>query len=715
MRTKTKIENEQLTNVERENELSDLLTISKALLSVEDRDELRHFFSHSLKAFTGCIEAGVISYQCQSKDGGDDARGLLGKRMEILLMGEVLKGVVADETNFRNIQRERKTVVYSLEDLIKPGLSGVSDKTDSRQVICLQMLQGEDVTGMVLLLLQHTGDLNDRLLKTGFLPEVADQLSLVVNRILVKERRQRNEAETKLIIELNKRFTSAKNKVTLQQTIAIELTRCFQFQRLLLIRPEQFAIAKTTYIYCDDRGEDKMSELKEELELTEANLSLFNFLLKPERPIVISLRRLMEDFKVPLCFELNFQNGAKEIIILPYKQSGNGHGCVILFSDVSHKIDDANLGIINAISTQLAVTIAFISESESLQKKIKELSTFKQQLEVENIYLQAEINTTNNFSELIGSGEEMSEVLRLISLVSATQSSVLLMGETGTGKELIARAIHNNSSRRSKVMVKVNCATLPANLIESELFGHEKGSFTGAVDRRLGKFELANNGTIFLDEIGELPLDLQAKLLRALQEQEIERIGGRNVIKTNVRIIAATNRNLEMEVQQGNFRSDLFFRLNIFPIIIPPLRNRKEDIPLLAKHFLEKHSLRTNRKILGFSSKVIKELTAYSWPGNVRELEHLIERTILMTAKSRITEIHLPDNQSEKNNSLLRQGVFKTIDEVEKEHILTVLRYCKGKVGGIGGAAEILKLPATTVHSKMKRLGISRKFITRLK
>ncbi len=236
----------------------------------------------------------------------------------------------------------------------------------------------------------------------------------------------------------------------------------------------------------------------------------------------------------------------------------------------------------------------------------------------------------------------MQKVYRLMSLVAESNSTVLILGETGTGKELIARAIHNASLRKDKLMVKVNCAAMPANLIESELFGHERGAFTGAIERRIGKFELANTSTLFLDEIGEMPLEAQVKLLRVLQERELERVGGKNSIKVDVRIIVATNRNLEEEVKAGRFRSDLYYRLNVFPISLPPLRERIEDIEALANFFLNKYNKNTGKHISKISSKVMQQLRSYLWPGNVRELEHLVERSILLTSDSILREIYLP-------------------------------------------------------------------------
>jgi transcriptional regulator with GAF, ATPase, and Fis domain len=256
-------------------------------------------------------------------------------------------------------------------------------------------------------------------------------------------------------------------------------------------------------------------------------------------------------------------------------------------------------------------------------------------------------------------------------------------------------------------LVKLNCAALPANLIESELFGHERGSFTGAIERRIGKFELANGGSLFLDEIGEMPLELQVKLLRVLQEKEIERVGGKNTIKIDVRIISATNRTLENLLNEGKFRRDLFYRLNIFPINVPPLKKRREDIPLLAAHFINRYSKKSGRRINGLSKKALDELMQYDWPGNIRELEHLIERSILLASGEIINEIHLPSgNKYQSVPNSPEEWDLRTIDDNEKDHILKILKHVNGRVSGEGGAAEILGVPPSTLNSKMKRLGI---------
>jgi formate hydrogenlyase transcriptional activator len=330
-------------------------------------------------------------------------------------------------------------------------------------------------------------------------------------------------------------------------------------------------------------------------------------------------------------------------------------------------------------------------------------------LREEQICLERGIGTNQNYPEIIGQSAELEQTLRLISRVAPTNCTVLILGETGTGKELIARAIHHHSPRKAKTMVKVNCATLPVNLIESELFGHERGSFTGASDKRIGKFELADRSTLFLDEIGEMPLELQVKLLRALQEKEIERIGGGGTIHVDVRIIAATNSDLEKKMEEGKFRADLYYRLNIFPISLPPLRDRRDDIPLLAAHFIQKLSNKIGTRINTVSKHVLEQIMEYDWPGNIRELEHVIERGILLSDDNMLRQIHLPCRKQKclVEGSENRPGV-KTIEENERDHIISVLRQCKGRVAGFAGAAKFLGVPPSTLISKLKRLGIQK-------
>ena len=306
---------------------------------------------------------------------------------------------------------------------------------------------------------------------------------------------------------------------------------------------------------------------------------------------------------------------------------------------------------------------------------------------------------------VIGQSPALLLALNKIGIVAPTSTSVLIIGESGTGKEAVAHAIHKLSAKKNKPFVTLNCAALPESLIESELFGHERGAFTGASSRRIGKFEQADTGTIFLDEIGELPLDSQVKLLRVLQEKEIERLGGEDTIKVDVRIVAATNRNLEKEVAEGRFRLDLYYRLNVFPIQVPPLRDRKEDIELLVHYFIRKYTQLLKRGKVTLSEDAMAQLRKYNWPGNIRQLEHLIERSILLSLGSEIEHIEMPEILHERQE--IKSGSrTKTMEEMERDHIMNVLKECGGRVSGQGGAAEILDLPATTLYSKMKKLGI---------
>lgn len=320
---------------------------------------------------------------------------------------------------------------------------------------------------------------------------------------------------------------------------------------------------------------------------------------------------------------------------------------------------------------------------------------------------------TSKFEGIIGKSPALVGVLDQIEIVAASVTSVLITGESGTGKEKVAQCIHQLSTRKNKSLVIVNCAALSVDLIESELFGHEKGAFTGAFEKRIGKFEQADGSTIFLDEIGELPLSAQVKLLRVLQEMEFERVGSSKTTKVDVRVLAATNRNLEKEVSEGRFRLDLYYRLNVFPISLPPLRERIDDVVLLTHSFIEKFSRKMGRRITGISIQALNELKSYDWPGNVRELEHTIERSILDTAGSEITAIRLPKTRINVTLADLPARPaykLKTLDENEADHILEVLKTVQGKVAGPGGAAEILGLPAGTLYSKMKKLGIKREF-----
>ncbi|MBN4054769.1 sigma 54-interacting transcriptional regulator [Nitrospira defluvii] len=355
------------------------------------------------------------------------------------------------------------------------------------------------------------------------------------------------------------------------------------------------------------------------------------------------------------------------------------------------------------------MTIKDITEQEKIEKNLRNAKAARKhcnsRLETENVYLQDEIKITHHFDEIISNNKDYKRILEKVKQVAETDTTVLILGETGTGKGLLARAIHNISQRKDRPFVKINCAALPVNLIESELFGHEMGAFTGAVYRKIGRFELADRGTIFLDEIGDLPLELQGRLLRILQDREFERLGGLQTIKTDIRIIAATNRDLESAIENGDFRQDLYYRLNVFPITSPPLRERKNDIPFLVKHFVRTYSLNTAKKIKKVTRTTLDALRAYDWPGNVRELENIIERAVIISQGETLT---LGDGFPGKRRLSVRPKIA-TLEALNRIHIRDVLDLTGWRVSGEGGAAKILGLQPTTLEARMKKMGIRRR------
>jgi transcriptional regulator with GAF, ATPase, and Fis domain len=354
---------------------------------------------------------------------------------------------------------------------------------------------------------------------------------------------------------------------------------------------------------------------------------------------------------------------------------------------------------------QIAGQVAMAVDNAMAFRRIAEL---RDRLDQEKQYLEEEINLEHRFDDIVGESTGLRNVLRQIETVAPTDATVLIEGETGTGKELLARAVHRLSARSERTFIKLNCAAIPAGLLESELFGHEKGAFTGAIARKIGRLELANEGTLFLDEVGDLPLDLQPKLLRALQEREIERLGGTRPIPVNVRLIAATNRDLAKMVAEKQFRSDLFYRLKVFPVFAPPLRERAADIPILVRHFVSRHARRMGKTIETIPPEAMAALVAWKWPGNIRELENFLERAVILS-RGPILHVPLAELEAmEEDEESASAAANPTLHAAERDHIVRALREAKGIIGGPGGAAERLGLKRTTLNSKMKKLGIER-------
>ena len=372
-------------------------------------------------------------------------------------------------------------------------------------------------------------------------------------------------------------------------------------------------------------------------------------------------------------------------------------------SEVKQRKEERTVEIVKA-NEELKAEIEDRKQAElELREALSEIKRLKDQLEAERTYLQEEIKLEYNYENIIGQSDELKYTLYKVEQIAPTDTAVVVLGETGTGKELIVRAIHGSSLRKDRPLLKINCATLPLYLIESELFGHERGAFTGAVDRRVGRFEAANGATLFLDEIGELPLELQPKLLRVIQDGEFERLGSSRTIKVDVRIIAATNRNLEEEVRNGRFRKDLWYRLNVFPITVPPLREHMKDIPQLVEYYVDKISRRLGKSIESIPTNVMNTLRNYHWPGNVRELENVIERALINSSGP---TLRLTDELKMLQKDLTTTQ--KTLAKVERDHITRVLEQTRWKVSGKNGASEILGLNVSTLRARMRKLGIRR-------
>lgn len=512
--------------------------------------------------------------------------------------------------------------------------------------------------------------------------------------ILLK-RLQEREQEQLLILSMTTVLSPILSKAEFNSVVNGILKEQFQFDDFILTSSNEDETEYQIFYQASNKNADLKNYVLHD--------GFFNRCLDSAETVIFDLA---EDQKNPDYIKNNNQKGFKNGIgiCLPHTQ-GNRNVLFLFFKNAKTFSKESNR-IVRGIAAQLSITIRNIrlnEEYESKASQLKLLQHVASKNRQESRFIQEE-----GFYGIIGNSIEMQEVYELISKVAPSNSTVLIFGETGTGKEVVASAIHHLSPVSGSRMIKVNCASIPENLIESELFGHEKGAFTGATEQRIGKFEQAANGTIFLDEIGELPLELQGKLLRVLQEKEIERVGGNKTIKVNARVIVATNKTLQEEVATGRFRNDLYYRLNVFPIPLPALRDRKGDIEILANYFLEKHTEKIGKKIKGFSKKVLNSMVANVWPGNVRELENMIERSILFANEEVIKEMTFPELFITKSALSKTEFKTKTLKEVEKEHILKVVKKCNGKISGPHGAAVLLGMPSTTLASKMQKLGIKK-------
>ena len=522
---------------------------------------------------------------------------------------------------------------------------------------------------------------------------VADAVAVTLDNALSHEQLREEHDRLTLLLELTNSLVSNLELRDVLTAVMRSARRIMRSDSAVVAVPDADAGHLRAYALDIQDGGD----LLQEGELIDAQGTIAAQVFRTGKPWVGRIEDVLESgLEVnPKWLELGFKVGC----VLPLASRHRILGTLGLRRRDDTMYTDDEVNFLIQVANQIAVAV----ENALAYGEIRSL---KDKLAEERVYLRDEVRTERNFEEVVGKSTVLRRVLRNVETVAPTDSTVLIYGETGTGKELIARAIHNLSPRRSKAFVKLNCAAIPTGLLESELFGHEKGAFTGAIAQRIGRFELADGGTIFLDEVGEIPLDLQTKLLRVLQEREFERLGSGRTLRTDARLIAATNRDLAALVAEKRFRADLFYRLNVFPVHMPPLHERPEDIPLLVRHFVEHYARRMKRAIETIPSETMEVLTRYRWPGNVRELQNLMERAVILSPGS-VLHVPLADLDVRATGGQPR-GPAQTLEEAERAHIVATLTDTNWVVAGARGAAARLGMNRSTLQFRMKKLGIMR-------
>ena len=544
------------------------------------------------------------------------------------------------------------------------------------------------------------GGYSDEELEFGKL--VAAQVAVAVDNALhyeealaLQKELARESNRLRLMLEINNSIVSNLDLLNLFQAISASLRRVIRHDSASLMLPDP-QLPDTLRLYALDFP-DGRGFLQQDMPISIKSSNPGKAFLTGE-PILAG----SSPGYVPYQNPYNTREGLRSSLLLPLVIQGSESslGVLALASRLESAFSQQDLAFLRQIAQQIAIGVRNALEHRKLSESAERVSEQK-------LYLEEELRSEQGFEAIVGSSSPLKSVLQQVETVAPTDSTVLIQGETGTGKELIARAIHDRSTRRDRTFVKINCAAIPLGLLESELFGHEKGAFTGAIARKIGRFELAHQGTLFLDEIADVPLELQPKLLRVLQEQEFERLGGTTTHKVDVRVIAATNRSLLSMVTQGGFRSDLFYRLNVFPILLPPLRERPEDIPLLARHFTSKYARRMNRAVPSIAPSVLAAMSRYFWPGNVRELQNFIERAVILSSDG---ELRAPLSELKAALAPPSGGATeaKTLRDVEREHILEALEKANWVVGGPSGAAAMLGMKRTSLLYRMEKLQISR-------
>jgi formate hydrogenlyase transcriptional activator len=532
----------------------------------------------------------------------------------------------------------------------------------------------------------------------GFLQRVASEFAVTVGAQLIRQDLVRERDRLRVLFDITNALVSRLSPEELFAAISEQLSRVIVHDVAVVTLLDKNSSNLRLYAL----------HVRSDIKLTTPGESVCTLglpcaeALKSRKPVVVNSPDFAR-FPSPLYRQFS-EAGLSASCSIPLVSANGILGTLEIARREHQPFSESDVELLSQVGQQFAIAL-------ENSVAFRELTELKDKLATEKLYLEDEIRFDKNAGNMIGSSPAFQSVMNSIQIVAPTNATVLIGGETGTGKELIARAIHELSGRKDRNFIKVNCAAIPANLLESELFGHEKGSFTGALAQKIGRFEVADSGTLFLDEIGELPLELQSKLLRAIQEQEIERVGGTRTIKVDVRFVAATNRDLKSMVESGSFRSDLYYRLHVFPLQMPPLRERRDDIPLLVRYFTQKFSQQLGRIIDSIPSQSLDALKSYEWPGNIRELQNVVERSVILT-QGRTLQLAMPDAPAERK---VRAAVFIPLvrhepDGFERENIMRILRETRGIVAGPNGAAARLGLKRTTLQSRMKKLGIGREY-----
>ncbi len=708
--------NEELLT--RQKRIQDLLKISTAATKIKNRSELLKVIFETIKPIFPFDTAGIFIIDFENDLHYDllDAVEILGSNDSIqveLIEKKLLGSFKHNGSGIDYVTRTGEPVVFNIKKDGKkwphPQLEVMYD-AGLRELLCVPLKSANETFGMFCVNSRTENFFNEG--DFGFFKTISEQVGLAVKNIVANEEVLLQKQRLENLLNVSTAATKIKNRSELLKVVFETIKPIFPFDSagLFIIDREQ----NEHYEILDDiaiLGDEDISQK----ELITSNLlgrfrhkdSAVDFLSSGDHPRLFTIKKDGKKWPHPQ-FEIMYSTGLRQIIGIGLRSGKETFGMLCFNTKQEDFFSEKDFPFFQAISEQVALAVRNMLAKEQIVK-------LNHELQLERDYLIEEVKIEHNFEEIIGNSPLLREVFKSVEMVSHTDATVLVEGETGTGKELIARAIHNRSDRKKKPMVKVNCATLPKELIESELFGHEKGSFTGAFERRIGKFELANKSTLFLDEVGEMPLELQAKLLRAIQEKEIERVGGKETIKVDVRIIAATNRNLLEESEKGGFRSDLYYRLNVFPIRMPALRERIEDIPLLATFFAQKYCGKFNTNFKGIKEKAMQELLEYHWPGNIRELENLVEQACILNQGKALSWARelvsakpkrrvLKEKQDYGNFDI--KAIKKEQENKERETILEALKKTNWRIRGDKGAAKLLGIKPTTLEYRMTKLGL---------